>query len=166
MTRQLSAYHREFKEGTELAALEHTEKRYSWLMSWLRAYDQVFSQVFPPGWRVNEYLTEEFCFQTRFFFFPAINHNVYWQLKIVFNREKLIETMEATRQTLNVSALKRALKKTIMFEQELMKWFSRQSVWIRLTLLLFDSLLKIGNWTAGTSKKRWGNTDISRNDAV
>jgi len=105
--RQLVAYFKEFKEGTEFFGIEHTEKRYSWIMSWLRSYDQVYTQVFPPGWRMNEYIAEEFCFQTR---------------------EKLIDIMEKTRQSLDVSALKRALKKTILFEQELIKVFSRQAV--------------------------------------
>jgi hypothetical protein len=103
-TRQLAMYWKDFKDGMESASLDNTKLRYAWLLQYLKSYDQVFTRVFPPGWRVNESVVEEFCFQTR---------------------EKLIELMEGSKATLNVASLKKALKQTIMFERELILFFSK-----------------------------------------
>lgn len=104
---QLGAYLREFKDGAEQSQLGNVNSRYQWLKQYLKAYDQVFSKVFPPGWRVNEMITEEFCFQTR---------------------EKLVELMEATKTTLDVGALKKALMRTLSFERDLILFFSKQQM--------------------------------------
>eukprot|EP01122_Echinamoeba_exundans_P009264 TRINITY_DN3230_c0_g1_i3.p1 TRINITY_DN3230_c0_g1~~TRINITY_DN3230_c0_g1_i3.p1 ORF type:complete len:727 (+),score=165.80 TRINITY_DN3230_c0_g1_i3:383-2563(+) len=106
-TNQLGAYLREFKDGSEQAQLASVDKRYVWLRQYLKSYDQVFSKVFPPGWRVNEMITEEFCFQTR---------------------EKLVEIMEATKSSLDVGALKKALMRTLGFERDLILFFSKQQM--------------------------------------
>jgi vacuolar protein sorting-associated protein 53 len=106
-TNQLGAYLREFKDGAEQSQLANVDKRYLWLRQYLKSYDQVFSKVFPPGWRLNEMITEEFCFQTR---------------------EKLVEIMEATKSTLDVGALKKALMRTLGFERDLILFFSKQQM--------------------------------------
>jgi hypothetical protein len=121
--KQLAPYFKDFKEGNDLAKLEHTDKRFEWLRAYLKLYDKVrtccsifysyvkltcfiskmFGTVFPPGWRMNEFITEEFCIQTR---------------------EQLIEQLERTKDYLDVSALKKALIHTLKMERDLILHFS------------------------------------------
>lgn len=39
--KQLAPYFRDFKEGSDLAKLEYTDKRFEWLRAYLKLYDKV-----------------------------------------------------------------------------------------------------------------------------
>jgi hypothetical protein len=104
----LTNYQRDFKDGTEVAKLEHTDKRYTWLVQhFFEPYDNYFSKIFPSSWRLKEFVTEEFCFLTR---------------------EKISELLEQNKTLLakDIRTLTKALKKTLAFERELTKIFTQK----------------------------------------
>eukprot|EP00850_Spirogloea_muscicola_P021727 SM000259S08749 [mRNA] locus=s259:135499:140355:- [translate_table: standard] len=62
--KELTAYQQIF-EGTEVAKLEKTERRYAWIKRQLRANEDVW-QIFPQAWRVQYLLCMQFSKVTRF----------------------------------------------------------------------------------------------------
>ena len=67
---QLHPYHTLFSDaGADADAaphpLEHTEKRYSWLLRHLHGFDERYSEIFPAQWDVKRQLCLTFCASTR-----------------------------------------------------------------------------------------------------
>lgn len=103
--RQLGVYELKFKPGSEDSQLSNVDKRYQWLLAWIAHYEEHFSKVFPPRWRVSEFVAHQFCLKTS---------------------ERMLDMLERTKATLKVNALKAALKNTLKFEDALVKYFSKQ----------------------------------------
>lgn len=107
--RQLGVYDLKFKPGSPEAQLDAVDSRYQWFLAWNAHFEEHFAKVFPPYWRVSEAVAFEFCLRT----------NVV-----------MLDLLEKTKATLNVNALKVALKRTLKFEQALAGYFSKQVVLI------------------------------------
>eukprot|EP00850_Spirogloea_muscicola_P023182 SM000335S12906 [mRNA] locus=s335:65884:70763:+ [translate_table: standard] len=88
--KELTAYQQIF-EGTEVAKLEKTERRYAWIKRQLRANEDVW-QIFPQAWRVQYLLCMQFSKVTR---------------------AQLMAVLDSTKEKLD------ALQRTLEFEEEL-----------------------------------------------
>lgn len=107
--RQLGVYDLKFKPGFPEAQLDQVDSRYQWFLVWNQHFEEHFAKVFPPHWRVSEAVAFEFCLRTN---------------------TVMLELLEKTKATLNVNALKVALKRTLKFEQALAGYFAKQVVLI------------------------------------
>lgn len=102
--KQFVAYDMEFASGNEFSKLEHSEKRYSWLMNILVNYNNNYNEIIPTTWNISSSLVEGICMKTR---------------------EALLHLMNTQKSTLEPAVLKRALKKTMIFEKELVNIFGQ-----------------------------------------
>lgn len=100
--RQYVAYDMEFVNGGEFSKLEHSEKRYSWLMNVVTQYNRDYHDIIPVEWNVAGALVEGICIKTR---------------------TALLNLMNSQKSTLEPPVLKRALRKTMIFEKELVNIF-------------------------------------------
>ncbi|CAG8609266.1 4106_t:CDS:10, partial [Gigaspora rosea] len=100
--KQLNDYKKIFRGNEEIASLENTSRRYAWLKRVLKNYDEKHASVFPTNWRLNEFLSIQFC-------------------EIV--REDLVKTLVKNNE-LDVKTLLKNLQLTIEFENQLTKRFS------------------------------------------
>ncbi|CAG8576657.1 10577_t:CDS:10, partial [Cetraspora pellucida] len=100
--KQLNDYKKIFRGSDEIASLENTSRRYSWLKRILKNYDEKHAAIFPANWRLSEFLSIQFC-------------------DIV--REDLVKTLAKTNE-LDVKTLLKNLQLTIEFENQLTKRFS------------------------------------------
>lgn len=92
---QLQDYRTAFSDDREL---ESITKRFYWLQCELEYFDKTYSNIFPPSWRMAELISEEFCIATKL---------------------TVSALLEATKKTLDVKFLIRAVEKTIEFERGL-----------------------------------------------
>jgi hypothetical protein len=103
---QLGYYDMEFVKRSEAAKLEHIDRRFTWLMTLLTSFHNNYSTIFPAAWKVDEVLAEDLCFRTR---------------------EGVHAVMEASKSTLDPNVMKKALKKTVTFENEIGKIFAAKA---------------------------------------
>eukprot|EP01114_Cavostelium_apophysatum_P019690 TRINITY_DN6415_c0_g2_i2.p1 TRINITY_DN6415_c0_g2~~TRINITY_DN6415_c0_g2_i2.p1 ORF type:complete len:816 (-),score=248.73 TRINITY_DN6415_c0_g2_i2:14-2461(-) len=102
VNQQLSEYNRFFRAGEEAAKLGSIERRFDWLKKALLIYDEQYRKLFPPPWKMNELICEEFCFTTR---------------------QNMTDYLELNRKTLDADILISGMTKTIAFEKELGELF-------------------------------------------
>eukprot|EP01097_Dermamoeba_algensis_P003624 TRINITY_DN2496_c0_g1_i1.p1 TRINITY_DN2496_c0_g1~~TRINITY_DN2496_c0_g1_i1.p1 ORF type:complete len:440 (-),score=105.80 TRINITY_DN2496_c0_g1_i1:19-1338(-) len=96
--KQLNEYNRLFRPEDETAKLEQAERRFTWIKKTLRTYDENYTAVFPPSWRMDEKITEEFCKRTR---------------------EQFVHILEKTSAQLDHNVLILTIQKTLEIERQL-----------------------------------------------
>lgn len=108
---QLREYRHLFRGSEEAGSLENISMRYSWFKRLLKTYDLEHASLFPPYWRVNEILANNFCEGTREDF------------KGILARA----SKRPDGQSIDVELLLKCLQETLDFEQGLEKRFSSSS---------------------------------------
>ncbi|KAF5747437.1 hypothetical protein HS088_TW05G00158 [Tripterygium wilfordii] len=98
--RELTSYEQIF-EGAELAKLDKTERRYSWIKRRIRTNEELW-KIFPPSWHVPYGLCIQFCKKTR---------------------KQLEGILDNPQEKLDVGKLLLALQRTLEFEDELAEKF-------------------------------------------
>ncbi|KAF5749955.1 hypothetical protein HS088_TW03G00282 [Tripterygium wilfordii] len=98
--RELTSYEQIF-EGAELAKLDKTERRYSWIKRRIRTNEELW-KIFPPSWHVPYRLCIQFCKKTR---------------------KQLEGILDNPQEKLDVGKLLLALQRTLEFEDELAEKF-------------------------------------------
>lgn len=108
---QLREYRHLFRGSEEAGSLENISMRYSWFKRLLKTYDLEHASLFPPYWRVNEILANNFCEGTREDF------------KGILSRA----SKRSDGQSIDVELLLKCLQETLDFENTLEKRFSNSS---------------------------------------
>ncbi|KAJ7967897.1 vacuolar protein sorting-associated protein 53 A [Quillaja saponaria] len=98
--RELTSYEQIF-EGSELAKLDKTERRYAWIKRRMRSNEEIWKS-FPPSWHVPYRLCIQFCKKTR---------------------KQLEDILENLKENPDVGTLLLALQRTLEFEDELAEKF-------------------------------------------
>ncbi|RIA90779.1 Vps53-like protein [Glomus cerebriforme] len=101
--RQLREYKRIFRGSEEIASLDNTSRRFSWIKRILKNFDEEHVDIFPLHWNVSEVLCVKFCEITR---------------------EDLVKTLSRTGNELDVKTLLKNLQLTLEFENQLLKRFA------------------------------------------
>ncbi|GBG26143.1 Vacuolar protein sorting-associated protein 53-like [Hondaea fermentalgiana] len=96
----LGPYDRLFGPGEEHSGLEFTERRYAWLRRLLRHNEERYDTIFPHAWNINKHLV--------FAFVQRTEGHLRAELRSIDPPESA-----------DVSALVRALRKTLDFEHEM-----------------------------------------------
>ncbi|KAG8390647.1 hypothetical protein BUALT_Bualt01G0105400 [Buddleja alternifolia] len=99
-SRELTSYQQIF-EGSELAKLDKTERRYAWIKRRLRTNEEIW-KIFPSSWHVPYLLCIQFCKLTR---------------------TQLVEILNNLKEKPDVGTLLLALQRTLEFEEELAEKF-------------------------------------------
>ncbi|KAL3820049.1 hypothetical protein ACJIZ3_005954 [Penstemon smallii] len=99
-SRELTSYQQIF-EGSELAKLDKTERRYAWIKRRLRTNEEIW-KIFPSSWHVPYLLCIQFCKLTR---------------------TQLVEILSNLKEKPDVGTLLLALQRTLEFEEELAEKF-------------------------------------------
>lgn len=64
---QLSEYYSTFRGNEEVAALDGTGRRYSWLKRCLARYNEEDIKLYPDSWRIPQRLCQTFCKETAYY---------------------------------------------------------------------------------------------------
>ncbi|XP_039030080.1 vacuolar protein sorting-associated protein 53 A-like isoform X2 [Hibiscus syriacus] len=99
-SRELTSYEQIF-EGAELAKLDKTERRYTWIKRRMRTNEEIW-KIFPTSWLVPYRLCIQFCKKTR---------------------KQLEGILDNMKEKPDVATLLMALQRTIEFEDELAEKF-------------------------------------------
>jgi regulator of replication initiation timing len=62
---QLREYRQIFRGNDEAGSLDNISRRYAWFKRMLKVYDEEHSTIFPPVWKVNEVLANNYCDGTK-----------------------------------------------------------------------------------------------------
>ncbi|EDO37778.1 predicted protein [Nematostella vectensis] len=100
---QLAEYHQLFNETFEVAWLDKIDRRFAWLKRALVKFEEDFAGTFPPEWRVEENVSEEFCKTTK---------------------KELSKIMSARAPEIEVKLLLFAIQRTTTFENLLVQRFA------------------------------------------
>ncbi|XP_032234117.2 vacuolar protein sorting-associated protein 53 homolog [Nematostella vectensis] len=103
---QLAEYHQLFNETFEVAWLDKIDRRFAWLKRALVKFEEDFAGTFPPEWRVEENVSEEFCKTTK---------------------KELSKIMSARAPEIEVKLLLFAIQRTTTFENLLVQRFAYTS---------------------------------------
>eukprot|EP01133_Synstelium_polycarpum_P006171 gene6171-7146_t len=106
----LTDYKKSFGPSSDFYNFDFAEKRYSWIKKQIKRFREEYKDVFPIEWGMEEYIAYEFCEQTRL----ALS-NILLANRANANNGNGIE----------IATLLRVLNKTLEFETELYKSFSR-----------------------------------------
>ncbi|KAJ1420960.1 Vps53-like, N-terminal [Sesbania bispinosa] len=98
--RELTSYEQIF-EGSELAKLDKTERRYAWIKRRMRSNEEIW-KIFPSAWHVSYRLCILFCKKTR---------------------KQLEDILSNLKEKPDVGTLLLALQRTLEFEDELAEKF-------------------------------------------
>ncbi|KAF8242827.1 hypothetical protein K440DRAFT_647787 [Wilcoxina mikolae CBS 423.85] len=105
---QLREYRQVFRGNDEAGSLDNISRRYAWFKRMLKVYDEEHAGIFPPSWKVNEVLANNYCDGTKDDF------------KGILQRAMRREG----GQSLDVNLLLSALQETLDFELYLERRFS------------------------------------------
>eukprot|EP00013_Stygamoeba_regulata_P006215 CAMPEP_0177640838 /NCGR_PEP_ID=MMETSP0447-20121125/6755_1 /TAXON_ID=0 /ORGANISM="Stygamoeba regulata, Strain BSH-02190019" /LENGTH=833 /DNA_ID=CAMNT_0019142933 /DNA_START=47 /DNA_END=2548 /DNA_ORIENTATION=- len=107
--RQLRDYRMTYTERSEHSAIENVPRRFEWIQQELSAYDAEWLNVFPPPWLVKQAIVLEFARLTG--------------EGILVELEKRVQD-----NSLDVTALLQALRRSVKFENEMEVLFQQASL--------------------------------------
>ncbi|KAL5507261.1 VPS53 [Sanghuangporus vaninii] len=119
---ELKEYRRVFRISDEAGQLDNLPRRFAFFKRTLSTYDNEHARVFPPEWRVGQYMCAKF---------------------IDLTREDLSRLLEKGGNALTVSTLMQSLQQALDFEAFISKKYATDAIQIR-------DILKLS--TTGTSR--------------